>query len=235
MRNALTTTVGLLFALAIGLSLESCGKTIETAGPEAIQALDSGDYTTVENLAKSVKGLGNFRPMPSETSILERVAAKGNAHLVDVLIQNGANATAKMQDGKNAVNMAVFFKGDAETITVLLKAGADANAAASDGETPLMSAAQHGRPDLVAALLQGGADPKLQTKPFGNGKGRTALDMAKAAREVLAGPGPVTTRPQDVTPQSLAAMATKVMAGSATVEDLDKTIALLDAATKSGK
>jgi len=222
----------LLAPLVLGaVVLQGCSKSIEKAGPEAIQDLDQRDYDAVEKLAKSVKGLGDFRPSPSESSILERVAASGPSHLVQVLVEGGANVKNKAADGHNAITMVVDFDADPASIKILADAGADPNATRSDGTTPLMSAAQKGRPAMVEALLAAGADTELKSHFLG--ENATALQMAKATRALLAGPR-VTTAQAATNMSALAGAAVTAGAGKTKIEDLDKVIQLLESA-KPGK
>jgi uncharacterized protein len=234
MRRAWCALVVLALAAACG-GLISCSKTVESAGPEALQALERGDYATVETLASSVQGLGNYRPLPSDMSLLELVAAKGKTHLVEVFIAHGADATARAYDYRNAVTIAVSCQADARLVRVLLKAGANPDAAGTDGKTPLMIAAQRGAADLVEVLLQGGANPKLRDKPESTGQGHTALEIAKGVRQANTTTLPALGSPLDLTPRLWPPVGMNLGTEVATADGLDKAIELLEAASRGGR
>jgi ankyrin repeat protein len=54
--------------------------------------------------------------------------------------------------------------GDQAEVQRLVRSGADVNERDSDGWTPLMYAAQKGRPEVVKLLLEKGADPNTRRK-----------------------------------------------------------------------
>jgi hypothetical protein len=60
------------------------------------------------------------------------------------------------------------------SVRILLNAGADVNHQMAHGETPLMFAAQAGRPGVATILLEAGADPDIK-----NMLGETALSIAQ--------------------------------------------------------
>ena len=80
---------------------------------------------------------------------------KGRTEVVGALLRRGADARAL-----NAVGCSPLHFADSPEMTErLLKAGADANAPAWSDITPLHLAIISCRPDLVAILIAGGADP----------------------------------------------------------------------------
>ena len=65
------------------------------------------------------------------------------------------------------------FRGNDDVVQKLLSCGIDANARSKDGSSPLMYAANAGRPEMVAALLHHGADVSAMSK-----SGASALHAA---------------------------------------------------------
>ena len=84
----------------------------------------------------------------------------GKTELAGVLLEGGANASAKDQDGNTALIEAVCYcQGKTAIVKVLLAGGADINATQSKrGYTALTRAAMSGHAEVVKVLLESGAD-----------------------------------------------------------------------------
>ena len=95
----------------------------------------------------------------------------GDRALVQALVDAGANLQEKDDDAMNALHWAAL-SGHPEAARLLMKAGLPLNTPDKFGYTPLMYAASvdFGSPEMVTALLEGGADPNVKTKD-----GSTAL------------------------------------------------------------
>ncbi|MEM7362108.1 MAG: ankyrin repeat domain-containing protein, partial [Bacteroidota bacterium] len=113
---------------------------------------------------------------------LHYVAAKGDADMVKLLLDNGAKASINVQDKdkKNPLHWAAA-KGDAATVKLLLDygAGASINVQSDYGKTPLHFAVEKGDVDMVKLLLDNGAKPiKIDRQPlliWAINKGKEAL------------------------------------------------------------
>jgi ankyrin repeat protein len=66
--------------------------------------------------------------------------------------------------------------GYLDEVKSIVQGGGDVNWVREDGRTPLMSAAEAGHADVVAYLLQQGADPSVR-----DANGKSAFDLARAA------------------------------------------------------
>jgi ankyrin repeat protein len=103
--------------------------------------------------------------------------------MVRFLIDKGADVRGKTANGFTALYGAASWPGNVEIVRLLLDQGADANARvevhepAHDVHTALASAASHGDPLILQALLSHGADCNAQEGDFG----RTALLVAVSA------------------------------------------------------
>lgn len=82
--------------------------------------------------------------------------------LVRQLLDGGADANARDENGASALMYAAFYASDAKTLTALIDRGADVNAANANGSTPLMWAA--GRTDKMRVLIERGAALSAATK-----------------------------------------------------------------------
>lgn len=103
---------------------------------------------------------------------------RGDAELVQALLDKGARLDLKNKDGDTALSLA--GKEGLEYITQLLEnpAGRNAKANADPERTPLLKAVRKGRLDKVKALIDRGADVNLRT-PSGSTPLMYAADRGK--------------------------------------------------------
>ena len=140
-------------------------------------------------------------PTPQGYPPLYWAAERGNARVVDALIERGADVHARCGASETALHASARF-GRTATVRRLIAAGVDVNCRNAMGETPLHVVA--GRPALPAratasvvdALLEAGADPFLLDhygySPRARARQRghvAALDLLPPApREAATGP-----------------------------------------------
>ncbi len=88
-------------------------------------------------------------------------ASAGSQASIGLLLENGADVTAKNTNGSTALHMAIGHGADLPTIELLLHAGASAQVETPNdsGYTPIRVASERGREDVVELLR------KVQTKP----------------------------------------------------------------------
>ncbi len=115
---------------------------------------------------------------------LHYAAAAGAFRSARALLAARANVEAEDQSGKRPLHIAA--EDNPRMVKMLLAAGADVNAVDCRGWTPLHVAASSGREEIVRALLGGGADPRIKTKPAhisvdlgDTGRRQTAESMAR--------------------------------------------------------
>lgn len=125
---------------------------------------------------------------PSLTPVLH------NPTLVQTMLESGADINVADASGDSALMLAVQ-QDDAETLKLLLSRRADPNCRNAAGDTPLIEALKHNCSyDVVAALLEGGADANLKetgsasvvpTSLLGTWKavGRTPLILAVSSSD----------------------------------------------------
>ena len=82
-----------------------------------------------------------------------------------MLIERGADLTAKDEDGSTPLHLAsapqkvsYFPQEQVELVHVLLDHGADVNSRSNDGSTPFCLASRHGHTEIVQVLVEHGAD-----------------------------------------------------------------------------
>lgn len=134
----------------------------------------------VKNLLKGsgAKKLVNSKDK-NEWSPLHCAAARGHLNVCKILINAGADVTAKNLDGATALHylarMGASDNGKlfSEVLKLMLKKGAMVNEVNGHAETPLHQAAMKGSVLAVDVLLQNKADPNMQ-----NEFGETALHYA---------------------------------------------------------
>jgi ankyrin repeat protein len=93
--------------------------------------------------------------------VLMAAVETGNAANVLKLLNKGADANAKNDEGVTAL-MKAAGKGHKDVVVVLLDKGADVDAKDGHGGTALMDAAIEGDADIVRTLLENGADVNIK-------------------------------------------------------------------------
>ena len=106
---------------------------------------------------------------PNEPSLrgqrpLELAALHSSSRAAAALVAHGADPNAGAGD-ETALDRVVNRRGDVRMIALLFQLGADPNLLDENGWTPLVRAVVAGRPDLLEALLEGGADPNVWLTP----------------------------------------------------------------------
>lgn len=81
-------------------------------------------------------------------------AARSNAAVVDLLLQHGADPRQASPNGLTPLFMAITLGADAAVVRRLVAAGADVNARALGAFTPLHVAAEGGKAEVAALLLE---------------------------------------------------------------------------------
>ena len=122
------------------------------------------------------------RSLGAGATPLMRAAKARDLKAMRLLLEAGASATTKQDDGSGvlhamATGRAARTDDDAATerdaLDVLLKAGAEVSAASMDGQTPLHRAARSGNAKFITLLVEHGA--RLDSK---DKEGRTPFDIA---------------------------------------------------------
>jgi ankyrin repeat protein len=116
----------------------------------------------------------------SPSSVVEAAMA-GDTPAVRALLKNGADVNTAQGDGMTALHWAAL-KGNVELARMLVYAGANLRATTRlGGYTPLLMASKNGDAAMIAALLEGGADPNTATT-----NGTTPLMFAAASGNTAA-------------------------------------------------
>jgi len=145
---------------------------------DLIAAATSGDQASVRDLISRGGDVNAVAGIGASTALMRSVF-QGNLDVVEILIEAGADVTAKRMDGANALKIALSPSEDGrivEIIKALIDAGADVNAKSDNGRTVLMYAASpRADTNVVQLLIDAGADVNAT-----DDAGTTALDLAVA-------------------------------------------------------
>jgi ankyrin repeat protein len=96
---------------------------------------------------------------------LVRAAYRGDDRTVERLLHSGVNPNQADESGWTALHAAATTN-HLHAVQQLLRAGATVDARTEDSFTPVLNAAQAG-PDVIAALLDAGADAAVQHPRYG--------------------------------------------------------------------
>jgi ankyrin repeat protein len=105
----------------------------------------------------------NAAARSGNTSLLIGCVGKDQYEIVKMLLDAGANVSAKNNEKETALMRAALF-GDTATISLLINKGIDINARNAEGHTALVQAIENSNRQVALQLLGLGADPDL---PFG--------------------------------------------------------------------
>jgi ankyrin repeat protein len=126
------------------VSITACGDTSEPR-LDLLTAIDHGNVSIVEQHIASGTDINNY-PIPKGFELegaepLHLAVVKGNAKIVRLLLENGANIDiqAKNKDKAPPLSWAVVFL-QKEMVSLLVKSGSDINFVDENGATPVDAA-----------------------------------------------------------------------------------------------
>ncbi len=159
------------------------------------------------------EALRDALPYADHATALARAAAQGDAALLELLLERGAeiDSACDCPASETALFNAVGA-GETALVTRLLESGADPDRSAGPGTTPLHLAAHAGHPACAELLLRYGA--RLDARDWG---GRTAEDWARehgheALATRLAGASDAASPPCPASRERTAALCGRVLA-----------------------
>jgi len=131
-----------------------------------------GDLEMCKLRMKSSLTKVNAQDAQGKTALHE-AARWGHRHVVEYLLEQGAQLDLATAEGSTPLHLAARF-GQDDVVQYLVEKGAVVNVQDNDKDTPLMLASGAGKVSTVRLLLGLGADLTLR-----NAIGRTAQDLAK--------------------------------------------------------
>ena len=129
-------------------------------------ASEMGHCEVVKTLLQIEEVMVDYRDKEGMTPLLRAVFSPNDNTLsiIDLLIIGKAQRNAVNVLGDNALHIAIDSKGSLELIRGLVNLKVDVNKLNNDGKAPLHFAISEKSPELVKALLDGGANPLLVDK-----------------------------------------------------------------------
>ena len=120
-----------------------------------------------------------------ELTALLVAAPAGNAKLVKMLLDRGADIKAKDMRGMTPLMMATSSEHqDGETVRLLLAAGSDPKAIGNDGQTPVSWARKWGGRGVFGLIAEPGAEP-FDLKPAKLRDAPHELDLRQSVEKAL--------------------------------------------------
>ena len=145
---------------------------IDQANQAIFQAISKNDINAVIQSVKQgalINAPDRFGHTP-----IHYAAYKGNARIVDYLLNNGGNPNIRGRHESTPLHSAAWGK-NMQVLELLLEDGADVNARTDEGETPGMTAALRGQKEMLEILFALSADPHAKDI-----HGTNMLDLAAA-------------------------------------------------------
>ena len=131
----------------VGVSCKDSSTEISTPSVDLLTAIDKENISVIKQHIDAGTNLNDY-PIPKGLPFegaepLTLAVLKGNAEIVQLLLDNGADIEIKAKDknGATPLHYAAFFLHE-EMASLLIKSGADVNSIDANGVTPLDSATQ---------------------------------------------------------------------------------------------
>ena len=141
-----------------------------------MRAAWDSDKEAVRNLINNGANINYQDEDDYNKTIIMSLAILDRAHMIEFLIELGADVNLKHSEGGNALTLAAR-NNRIDSFKLLLKAGADIHVRSTGGRTALMWAAWRGNNEMVKLLLKAGANIDAQDKD-----GKTALYHSRLIR-----------------------------------------------------
>jgi ankyrin repeat protein/uncharacterized protein YegJ (DUF2314 family) len=124
------------------------------------------------------------------TPVLHFAALTGNVAILDLLLQRGADITAKDRIRGCSSMLPAVVKGNAEAVTRLIQAGLSPNEATDQAGSPMIfEAVERDHGAVIKALVAGGADPNYKRADQVTPVIAAAFDGKLEALQALLGAG----------------------------------------------
>ena len=137
------------------------------------EAAESGDIEAVKQHLADGTDI-ELKCTGCGSTALGHAAKHGHNEIAELLIENGADVSAKSLEGLTPLHFAALA-GHKEIAELLIAKGAEVNAKDGDGWTPLYYPAAKGHKEIVELLIGKGADLNAKDED-----GDTPLDFAYA-------------------------------------------------------
>lgn len=172
---------------------------------ELLEAAGKGNTARVQELLDRAVNV-NMRGPDGNTPVMEATYG-GHLDTVKLLLNRGADLSAKKRDGATALSLTsnkdilALFKnvsalvsasaaGDVNTVKALLDSGTPANGLDQAGESALHAACWSGKTEVVKLLLNRGADPEIKkadgASPLSLAMGQKHDDLVALLNEAIA-------------------------------------------------
>jgi len=142
---------------------------------EFLDAACQGDLKTMKRMLAADSVPVDCLCNSNETTALHVASLAGHWHIVQVLIQAGANVNHVESDGTTALHAAFIYSLNVQVVQELLKAGCQVDVKGFGGQTPLLWLLQRPRDipqqvEICCLLLEAGCNVNIQAND-----GSTAL------------------------------------------------------------
>ena len=149
------------------------------------KAVNNSEIETLKLLLEDQKFDVNIPYSRFGDTLISLAASKGNAQMIQLLLDHGADINKKGCSGLTPLHRAITYGKNREAIDLLIKQGADIHARDNRHETALRKAVRQGDDQTIEQLLKNQADIYDTSEIQGNNSLHIAAEYYQASKDSM--------------------------------------------------